>query len=150
MNWHAFFAGSEAGPSAGLFPTFTIRFFANCAHSATTVAKEHGYSVVITTSSEHPDTEYVEAEQMLQRHVDGLVAIPAQLRQSRLTRSLFGRTPVVVFDRPVSDPSLDAVLVQNTSGSRHVVEHLIQHGHKRIDFMGLSLSLYTINARFLG
>jgi LacI family transcriptional regulator len=40
--------------------------------------------------------------------------------------------------------------VQNTAGSRRIVEHLIEHGHQRIVFMGLSRSLYTINARFLG
>jgi LacI family transcriptional regulator len=87
---------------------------------------------------------------MLQRHVDGLLAIPAPNRESRISRALFGKTPVVVFDRPVSDPALDVVLVQNTSGARRIVEHLIDHGHKHIAFMGLSRSLFTINARFQG
>jgi LacI family transcriptional regulator len=86
---------------------------------------------------------------MLQRHVEGLLVIPASVRQSRLTRSLFGRTPVVAFDRPVADPSLDVVLVQNTQGARRMVQH-VEHGHKRISFMGLSRSLFTIDARFLG
>jgi len=78
------------------------------------------------------------------------VIIPAQRRQSRLIRALFGRTPVVTFDRPVPDPALDVVLVQNAAGSRSITQHLIEHGHKRIGFMGLSRSLFTINARFLG
>lgn len=133
-----------------ILPYLYDPFFANCAHAVTTVAKEHGYSVIITTSNENPDTEFVEAEQMLQRHVDGVMVIPARFRQSRLTRALFGKTPVVAFDRPVSDPALDVVLVQNTAGARRIVEHLIEHGHERIGFMGLSRSLYTINSRFLG
>jgi len=133
-----------------IIPYLYDPFFANCAHAVTTVAKEHGYSVIITTSNEDPDTEFVEAEQMLQRHVDGMMVIPARFRQSRLTRAFFGKTPVVAFDRPVSDPSLDVVLVQNTGGARRIVEHLIEHGHRRIGFMGLSRNLYTINARFLG
>lgn len=133
-----------------IIPYLYDAFFANCAHAITTVAKEQGYTVIITTSDEDTDAEYVEAEQMLQRHVEGLVIIPAKAPQSRLTRSLFGRTPVVVFDRPVSDPSFDMVLVENTSGSRRIVEHLIEHGHERISFMGLSRKLYTINARHLG
>ncbi len=87
---------------------------------------------------------------MLQRHVDGVVIIPAQRAESRLTRAMFGRTPVVAFDRPVSDLALDVVLVQNTAGARRATEHLIEHGHKRIGFMGLSRKLFTINARFLG
>ena len=112
--------------------------------------QEHGYSVIITTSNEDPETEYAEVEQMLQWHVDGLVAIPASFRHSRLTRTLFGKTPVVLFDRPVQDPALDVVLVQNTAGAHRMVEHLIEHGHQRIAFMGFSRDLFTINARFLG
>jgi LacI family transcriptional regulator len=144
------FRGQRSRTIGLIIPYLYDPFFANCAHAVTTVAKEHGYSVISTTSNEDPDIEYAEAEQMLQRHVEGLVAIPARYRQSRLTRSLFGKTPVVVFDRPVSDPAVDVVLVENTSGSRRMVMHLIEHGHERISFMGLSRSLYTINARHLG
>jgi LacI family transcriptional regulator len=142
---------SQKSQTIGLIiPYLYDPFFANCAHAVTTVAKEHGYSVIITTTDENPDTEYLQAEQMLQRHVDGLVVIPAHRLESRLTRVMFGRTPVVAFDRPVSDPAIDVVLVQNTAGSRRATEHLIEHGHKRIAFMGLSRRLFTINARFLG
>lgn len=144
------FRGHRSRSIGLIIPYLYDPFFGNCAHAVTTVAKEHGYSVIITTSGEDPDTEYNEAEQMLQRRVDGMVVIPASFRQSRLTRTLFGKTPVVAFDRPVSDPSLDVVLVQNTAGSRRIVEHLIEHGHQRIGFMGLSRSLFTINARFQG
>jgi len=142
---------SQKSQTIGLIiPYLYDPFFANCAHAVTTVAKEHGYSVIITTTDENPDTEYLQAEQLLQRHVDGLVVIPAHRLESRLTRVMFGRTPVVAFDRPVSDPAIDVVLVQNTAGSRRATEHLIEHGHKRIAFMGLSRRLFTINARFLG
>ena len=144
------FRGQKSRTIGLIIPYLYDPFFANCAHVVTTVAKEHGYSVIITTSNEDPDTEYAEAEQMLQRHVDGLVAIPARIRESRISRSLFGKTPVVIFDRPVSDPALDVVLVQNSAGSRRAVQHLIEHGHERIAFMGLSRNLYTINTRFLG
>src|ERR1700728_2093429 len=34
-------------------------FFATCAHAINTVAKEKGYSVILTTSNEDPETEYV-------------------------------------------------------------------------------------------
>lgn len=133
-----------------IIPYLYDPFFANCAHAVTTVARERGYSVIIATSNSDPDTEFVEAEQMLRRHVDGIMVIPGKFRLSRLTRALFGKTPVVAFDRPVPDPAFDVVLVQNAFGARRIVEHLIEHGHQRIGFMGLSRSIYTINARFLG
>jgi len=144
------FRGQRSRSIGLIIPCLNEPFFATCAHAVTSVAREHGYSVIITTSAEDPHTEYVEAERMLERHVDGLVVIPSKFRQTQLTRNFFGRTPVVTFDRPVPDPSLDVVLVQNSAGSRRIVEHLIEHGHKRIAYLGLSRSFFTINARFLG
>jgi LacI family transcriptional regulator len=144
------FRGQRSRTIGLIVPYLYDPFFATCAHAVTAVAKEHGYSVITTTTDENPDTEHIEADRMLQRNVEGLVVIPARFRQSRLTRTLFGKTPVVFFDRPGADASLDVVLVENNSGSRHIVDHLIEHGHKRIGFMGLSRNLFTINARFLG
>ena len=144
------FRGQRSRTIGLIIPYLYDPFFANCAHAVTTVAREHGHSVIITISNEDPDTEYDQAEQMLQRNVDGLVVIPAGFQTSRLSRALFGKTPVVVFDRPIADSTVDVVLVQNTLGSRRAVEHLIEHGHKRIAFMGLGRALFTINARFLG
>jgi LacI family transcriptional regulator len=144
------FRGQRSHSIGVIIPYLYDPFFATCAHAVTTVAKEHGYSVIITTSDEDPETEYNEADQMLQRHVDGLLVIPSKFRHTRLTRALFGKTPVVAFDRPVPDPSIDTVLVQNAIGSRRIVEHLIEHGHKRIAYIALSRSLFTINTRFLG
>jgi len=144
------FRGQSSHSIGLIIPYLYDPFFANCAHAVTTVAKEHGYSVIITTSAEDPDTEYAEAERMLERHVDGVVVIPTKFRQTRLTRALFGKTPVVAFDRPVPDPTVDCVLVQNMAGARRMIEHLIEHGHQRIAFMGLSRNLFTINTRFLG
>ena len=136
------FRGQRSGSIGLIIPYLYDPFFANCAHAVTTVAKEHGYSVLITTSNEDPDTEYTEADEMLQRHVDGLLVIPSQFRHSRVTRTLAGKTPLVAFDRPVSDPSIDVVLVQNAVGARRIVEHLIEHGHKHISYIGLSRSLF--------
>jgi LacI family transcriptional regulator len=144
------FRGQRSKSIGLIIPYLYDSFFANCAHAVTTVAKENGYSVILTTSNEDPETEFAETEQMLQRNVDGLVVIPSPRRQSRLTRAFFGRTPVVAFDRPIPDQPIDVVLVQNTAGAHRIVQHLIEHGHKRIAFMGLSRDLFTINTRFLG
>ncbi len=144
------FRGHSSKSIGLILPFLYDPFFANCAHAVTTVAKERGYSVIITTSNEDPDVEYAEAEQMLRWHVDGMVVIPGKYRRSRLTKFLFGKTPVVAFDRPVAGPGFDVVLVENSAGARRIVEHLIEHGHKRISFMGLSRNLFTINARYLG
>jgi LacI family transcriptional regulator len=133
-----------------IIPYLYDPFFAAFGHSVTEVAKQHGYTVLITTSDEDPETEFNEASQMLQRYVEGLIVIPANHGVTKLTKSLLGRVPLVAFDRPVEEPSFDTVLVQNQSGARRMVEHLIGHGHRRIAFIGLRRDLYTIEARFQG
>lgn len=144
------FRGQRSRSIGLLVPYLFDPFFATCAHAASVVAREHGYSVITATTDEDPETEYGEIEQMLQRHVEGLLIIPAQTQSSRLTRTLFGRTPVVFFDRPGVDDSLDSVLVENTEGARKMVEHLVGHGHRKISFMSMNRSLFTMEARYQG
>jgi LacI family transcriptional regulator len=132
-----------------IVPNLRDPFFAVFSQSISTVAKHHSYSVVITTSNEDPETEYVEAARMLRRHIEGLIVIPA-LGKSRLRAKEFGQTPIVTCDRPVPGAPFDCVLVQNQSGGRMGVTHLIEHGHQRIAFLGLSRSLFTIKTRLEG
>ena len=125
-------------------------FFAFCAHAIASVAKEHGYSVILTTSAEDPETEDREACQMLRRHVEGMVIIPAMQSETYLRRPEFLGARIVTLDRPAPLPRFDSVLVENKSGAAMAVEHLIEHGHRRIVAIGLSRSLYTMNMRYQG
>jgi LacI family transcriptional regulator len=126
-------------------------FFATCAHAISTAAKKKGYSVILATSNEDPEDEGAEAQLMLQRHVDGLVVIPAESRHSHLSGPEFDKTPIVTLDRPVPDRRFDSVLVQNQSGAKLAAQHLItEHGHKRIAFIALNKHLHTMKTRYEG
>lgn len=134
-----------------IVPYLYDSFFATIAHAINTVAKENGYSVILTTSNEDPDSEFAEAQLMLQRRVDGLIVIPADGHRSRLSRAEFDKTHIVTLDRPVQDRRFDTVLVHNQSGSKRAIQHLInEHGHRRVFFIGLNKQLYTVRARFEG
>jgi LacI family transcriptional regulator len=115
------------------------------------VAKEHGYLVVLTTSDEDPTTEHEEAQLMVQRHVEGLIVIPAHGNHSSLNNSEFDNLHIVTVDRPVQNPRIDSVLVQNEAGAKMAVQHLIEkHNHRRILCLGMDSSLYTMSSRFEG
>lgn len=134
-----------------IVPYLYDSFFATIAHEINTVAREHGYSVILATSDEDSDLEFTEAELMVQRQVDGLIVIPADGHGSRLSRAEFDKTHIVTLDRPMQDRRFDTVLVQNQSGAKGAVQHLIgEHGHRRIVFIGLNRQLYTMCARFEG
>ena len=127
-------------------------FFAICAHSISAVAKQHSYSVVLSTSDEDPKTEYEEVSRMLRRYVEGLIVIPshAQAGDSLLLAPQFDRMPIVTLDRPVEGSGFDCLLVENEQGSKLGTEHLISMGHKRIAYIGLSDELYTMCMRHRG
>ena len=126
-------------------------FFAMCAHAINTVARENGYSVILTTSNEDAEIEYAEAQLMLRRHVDGLIVIPANEGRSRLSLPEFQGTPIIAVDRPLRDRRCCSVLVENRAGVELAIEHLISvHGHKRIAFAALNGRLYTFRARLEG
>jgi len=126
-------------------------FFAMCAHAINTVARENGYSVILTTSNEDAEMEYAEAQLMMRRLVDGLIVIPANKGRSRLSLPEFQSTHIVALDRPLSDRRFCSVLVENRTGAEQAVEHLITvHGHRRIAVAALNDHLYTFRTRLEG
>ena len=138
-----------------IVPNFYDSFFARCAHAANQVAQAHGYSVMVTMSGEDCKAEYREASLMMRRNVEGIIAIPAYIGGTQLTRPEFETIPIVTLDRPIRTstagfPHLSSVLVENRAGSRRGVQHLIEHGHTKIAFLGLSNELYTLKERHSG
>ena len=135
-----------------LVPNLYDPFFATCAHLISLVAKEHNYSVVLSTSDEDPRTEYDEASRMMRRNVDGLIVIPAipQKGGPGLRDKEFEHLPIVSLDRPLEGSRCDRLLVQNKHGAQSGVEHLLELGHKNIAYFGLSRPLYSIRMRLQG
>lgn len=137
--------------SIGLIvPSLADPFFAICAHSINSVAQANGYSVILTTSNGDPAVEYSEAQWMLQRHIEGLIIVPTHGRNSKLQDRHFDRIPIVAFDSPVDIKRIDSVVVENRAGACRATQHLIEHHHKRIQFLGETDALYTIQARLEG
>ena len=137
-----------------LIPNLYDPFFAQCAHTVSTVAKSFGYSVSIATTDEDPEAEFSEAYHMLLRNVEGIVVIPAEVRSgsSRLIAPELEDWPMVTLDRPIPGDTrqADSLLVQNRQGAQRGTEHLIAQGRKRVAFVGLDRNLYTIRKRHEG
>ena len=135
---------------AVIVPYLYDPFFATCAHAISTVAKTHGYSVILTTSDEEHDTQQKQTSLMVRRRIDGMVIIPAPGDDAYLRADMFSRVHIVALDRPVADPRFDSVLVNNRAGAKMAVDHLIGHGHRKIRFVGIDRELYTLKARYAG
>ncbi len=122
-----------------ILPYLYDPFFASCAHAISSVAKQHAYSVLLATSDENTETETEQLRDLLRHRVEGIIVIPASSGRSHLTDPEFNGTPMVALDRPIVRPipgaPVDRVLVENQQGATLAIEHLIQHGHRRICFI---------------
>lgn len=137
-----------------LLPNLYDSFYAVCAHALNLIAKEHDYTVLLTLTNDDSVHEHREAQRMLQRHIEGLVVIPAKSELCRLGEREFRDIPVVTLDRPLSrvgEGEVDSVIVENFIGARLATEHLIQvHHARRILFLGHKPGLYTMEQRCEG
>ena len=137
-----------------LLPNLHDTFYATCAHALNMVAKHHGYTVLLTLTNDDTEHEYQEAQRMMQRHVEGLVVIPANPEISKLGGFEFSDVPIVTLDRPLPEGRgrrLDSVLTENEEGMCLATQHLIRvHGLRRILFIGHKPGLYTMVRRYEG
>jgi LacI family transcriptional regulator len=58
--------------------------------------------------------------------------------------------PTVLVDRRIEGAGYDTVLVDDRGATRHAVEHLLAHGHRRIAFIGQDARFPTTSQRLAG
>jgi LacI family transcriptional regulator len=73
---------------------------------------------------------------MCARRVDGLIIVPAPGDHRYLAPEIEAGVAAVFVLRPPTLAGVDAVLADERSGAKAAVTHLIQHGHRRIGYLG--------------
>lgn len=71
----------------------------------------------------------------LQYQVDALIITSATLSSEMAAASMQSGTPVILFNRSVSDPNLSAVCADNIAGGRLAANVLLDTGHERLAFV---------------
>ena len=94
-------------------------------------AAELGQSVVIVVA--HPREEATRAVRLSSR-VDGIVVANSTI-SDEAALSLAQRTPVVLLARPAV-AGCDAVSAENFQSARALTQHLVEHGRRRLSFVG--------------
>ena len=86
----------------------------------------------------------------LRRRVDGLILTTASKNQSYLVPEQERGTRFVFVDREPVGIDADAVVSDNAAGSSAATRHLIEHGHRRIAFLGDRSQIQTARERQRG
>ena len=97
------------------------------------VISKNGYHCLVQSVNENDFTEQTVAQ--LTQKVDGLIC--CELRSQRFLDTLrASRLPIVLVSPSLTPSSVDMVEISNREGAVTAVNHLIEHGHRRIAFVG--------------
>ena len=125
-------------------------FMVDCIRAAQNVLRQHHYMSVLAFTDGDVDTEKQEAEYLVRRQIDGFLMVPAGNNAPYHVDPQRDAPPIVFFDQPIANKDFDAILVKNKQGARTAVQHLIEHGHKRIAGVGVNHHLYSMRRRAEG
>ena len=138
----------QLSKSIGLIvPDVADPFFSVVSRAVQQAARAAGYTVWLAVSDNDPATEQAEIEQMTNHPVDGIVLAPVNSRSKHLKSLSKSAIPLVTIDRSIEIISTDAIEVENRTGAHLAVEHLRQHGYKRIHCIATDFHLRSIRLR---
>ena len=125
-------------------------FWSALARAVEDVAMRQGFLVLVGSTNDDRRREQEVVSAFCARRVDGLVVVPVAGSQRFLRTQMAMGTRVVCVDRPADGLEVDTVVVDNRSGARDAIAHLIGQGHERIGFLGDREEIWTAEERYAG
>jgi LacI family transcriptional regulator len=114
-----------------LLPDLYGEFFSEVIRGIDLAARRSGYHLIISNS--HQDKSEIESAMRAMRgRVDGVIIMSPDIDAEALLANLPDSHPVVLLNCALRRGAFDSVNIDNTRGTRAIVQHLIKHGHKRI------------------
>lgn len=134
-----FIAGDLANP-----------FYSSLAKGIESEARLRGMQMTLASSDEDPEVEATLLQELLSRNVEAIILVPTDTSDERAEVLQRARVPIVFVDRVPRGVTADSIVLDNRAGARTAVEHLIDHGHERIAFIGDYPRLRTHEERLAG
>ncbi|MGI8882307.1 MAG: LacI family DNA-binding transcriptional regulator [Jatrophihabitans sp.] len=122
-------------------------FFAALIDTVETEMAREGRSVLVASTHRDHEQEHAVIRRMMQRRVAGLLLAPTGQDSAWLSTV---KTPVVLVDRGVRGAVADLIDIDDRQAAFDAVTHLIDHGHRRIAYIGDSSAIPTSAARLRG
>jgi len=111
--------------------------------------RKAGYGLMICDSADDPKIEAENVSFLLNKKVDGIIALPVSTKTDSLKAAKKAKVPVVLLDRPSQDAGFDCVRIDNRRAAYQAVKFLLENGHKKIGIV-CSHTEYTGRERYMG
>ena len=122
-------------------------YFTAVARGIEDVAYQHGYSLILCNSDEDSEKEHLYLDVMRAEAVAGVILATTVEDNPGVRQLVSNAIPVVAIDRQLTDPTIDSVMVDSVQGTVEAMSYLIELGHRRIGFIGGSLTITTMRER---
>jgi LacI family transcriptional regulator len=125
----------------------TNPFFPELVHNFETLATQHQYDVILTSTSYQTARMTGCVRRMLERKVDGLAIMTSEMDLALIKELTRRGVPLVFMDVGRVGPRMSHVLIDYAHGIRQAVDHVAGLGHKRIGFITGPLDLHSARTR---
>ncbi|MFL5832280.1 MAG: LacI family DNA-binding transcriptional regulator [Solirubrobacteraceae bacterium] len=116
-------------------PTVAHAFYAAVTTGAQAALQQSGYRLILVDSGEDPQSVTEAVRTLLDHEVDGLLVSTAPFGAEQFNE-LLGTTPCVFIDELAPGAGAGNVVLENGRGIELLVDHVVEHGHTRIAYLG--------------
>jgi DNA-binding LacI/PurR family transcriptional regulator len=116
-------------------PELSLPYFAELADAVINAAEEHGLTVMIEQTGAVRERELTALARPRGHLVDGLLFSPLGLGPDDVEQ-LRTPTPMVLLGERIFHGPVDHVMIDNVTGTRAAVQHLLELGRRRIAVIG--------------
>lgn len=115
-----------------VMPDITNPFFTHVVRGMELAARDAGLLLLLTNTDQRPDEEHRVVATLLQRQVDGMLAIPAGTCADTVRLCQEAEVPLVIVDRRPETPGVDVVRADAEGGSYELGVLLADLGHQHL------------------
>ncbi len=125
-------------------------FFSEIVFGIEEAAQEAGYRLFIGASQHDPAREQKIVQAMMEHRTDGVIICSSSFSPDQGRQLLEYGFPIVVVNHQGAENFHYSIFHDDVDGSRQITRHLIELGHRRIAYLGNSLSGRTTLDRLAG
>jgi DNA-binding LacI/PurR family transcriptional regulator len=125
-------------------------FFSEILQGVEDTAREAGYSLFIAASHRDPIRSQKIVLALMEHRAEGVIICSTSFSAGEGQKLLDGGFPVVVINNQSAENFRYAIFHDDFDGCCQLTRHLIELGHKKIAFLGDSLSGRTSEERLMG
>ncbi len=143
-------ATSKTATIGMVVPDISNPFFSDIARGIETTAYERGYNVFLCNTNEEPERELEVLYSLEQKQVDGVILCGLRQKTPALLDALERFFAVVLVNRLLEEKTFPAVMIDNQTGAKEAVQHLLNLGRTNIGLLVGPAFSYSAKQRYQG